>query len=192
MANDSAQCPALVEEISTCLRYAVKSSREDGEDSVATFATALPQLFYSARHCGYLYLASEITKFFGNLPSQAICVRQLTCEMLNVVCCVLTDPSEFAKQPDLADDAFLMATRVLNYAPESILTNETLLTQLIDTAIKGPFSTPFLSHSVSKGMLVQHEDACRSVLRFLIDLANSEQQNIIQSIFLSRGPLIVQ
>jgi len=131
IAMNAANCEALIEEICTCLRYAIKGSGEAGQSSAISLASALPPLFASNYHCGYLYVASELTKIFGRHPDLSTCVSQLVVEMFKIVCSVLKAPSDFNENPDLADDAFLMANRVLNYCPTALLTDQTLLNTLL-------------------------------------------------------------
>ena len=126
-----------MESICTCVRYGIKNSGTSCEGIVPTLVSALPQLFSVRYHCGYLYVASELTKKFGKSTGYAGTVQQLVLELLTIACGALKAPSDFKETPDLADDTFLMAGRVLSYCPEALLTHSTLLPLMIDTAAKG-------------------------------------------------------
>ena len=98
-------------------------------------------------------MASEITKIYGQESAHASILHRMVTDQFSVVCNVFRMPSDFTEHPDLADDAFLMAGRVLSYCPEAMLSHITLLTETLDTATKGGhmFRT---SHHHMHGMVV--------------------------------------
>ena len=159
-------------------------------------ATALPQLFSATHHCGYLYVASEITKIFGQEPAHTSILHHLVADQFSIVCSVFQTPSDFTEHPDLADDAFLMAGRVLSYCPEAMLSHIPLLTQTVDTATKGKQLSHGSHHHPmhdALGILVQHEDACRSILRFLSHLMEYFwHRDTLREVVAPRGAFVTQ
>jgi transportin-3 len=59
---------------------------------------------------------------------------------------------DFDSMPDVADDLFLLAAKCLSHAPHLVLT---------------PQNLPALVDCAMAGVLVQHKEACTSVLEFL-------------------------
>lgn len=70
-------------------------------------------------------------------------------------CGMLRSLRDVSDHPDIADDTFLLAGRALSYAPRLLLTPQ-LLSVLLDTALAG--------------LLVQHREACCSILAFIVRL----------------------
>ena len=62
---------------------------------------------------------------------------------------------DFDQQPDVADDLFLLGIKCLTYAPHLLLT---------------PTNLPGMVNCALNGLLVQHKDACCSILEFLVKL----------------------
>ena len=75
--------------------------------------------------------------------------------MMVAACAGLRTLQDVSDAPDVADDTFLLAGRGLSYAPRLVLT-PSLLPPLLDSALGG--------------MLVQHREACCSILLFLVRL----------------------
>eukprot|EP00210_Caulerpa_lentillifera_P000154 g149.t1 len=153
IADQMTFCHEVVEEVCGCLREGVKSSGESCQNDIDTLTVSLPPLFAKSYHCGYLYISGEIAKIFGKQENFSPRINQFIIDLLVLVCAKLKIPENFQNDPNLVDDAFLMATRVVHYCPDAIFNDEMMLMQILDTA--------------TKGILVHHEDACRSVLSFL-------------------------
>lgn len=75
--------------------------------------------------------------------------------MLSSACGMLRSLRDVGERPDVADDTFLLAGRALSYAPRLLLTPQ-LLAVLLDSALAG--------------LLVQHREACCSILAFIVRL----------------------
>ena len=58
-------------------------------------------------------------------------------EMLQRSCQGLQKASDFSNNPDVADDAFLLANRVLSYAPRLLLEDSALMAILLNSAQSG-------------------------------------------------------
>jgi transportin-3 len=105
--------------------------------------------------------------------------------MLAAACSQLRSLRDVGERPDVADDTFLLAGRALSYAPRLLLTPQ-LLAALLDSALAG--------------VLVQHREACCSVLAFLVRLvdpgtraaAPPDAVGHLQAALAPRAPLLVR
>lgn len=75
----------------------------------------------------------SISTQFNAFPSAA----ELLGQMLNIACQGLQRLRQFDKDPDIADDTFLLAGRVLSYSPKLLLNNPGLVSSLLDSAQAG-------------------------------------------------------
>lgn len=105
--------------------------------------------------------------------------------MLACACSMLRSLREITERPDVADDTFLLAGRALSYAPRLLVTPQ-LLPVLLDSALAG--------------LLVQHREACCSILSFIVRLLDpSTHRNCapdavgaLQAALAPRAPLLVR
>ena len=81
-----------------------------------------------------------VEKMFVKHPSLA--AAELLGQLLERACQGLQRLRQFEEDPDIADDTFLLASRVLSYSPKLLLSNPRLLAALLDSA--------------QAGLLVQH------------------------------------
>ncbi|GBF98060.1 hypothetical protein Rsub_10288 [Raphidocelis subcapitata] len=112
-------------------------------------------LTFQTRHPAFLYVTSELVKAFAREPSAQAALGPIVAAMAVAAAGELNSLQALSSRPDLADDLFLLAGRTLNYAPTLIVTPQ-VLPPLLDVALLG--------------CLVQHREACRSVLAFLRSL----------------------
>ncbi len=100
-------------------------------------------------------------------------------------CAMLRSLRDVSDHPDVADDTFLLAGRALSYAPRLLLTPQ-LLSVLLDTALAG--------------LLVQHREACCSILAFVVRLLDPATHRAVapeavqglQAALAPRAPLLVR
>jgi transportin-3 len=105
--------------------------------------------------------------------------------MLGAACSMLRSLKDISERPDVADDTFLLAGRALNYAPRLLLTPQ-LLSALLDSALAG--------------VLVQHREACCSILAFVMRLLDPATHRAcapeavahLQAALAPRAPLLVR
>lgn len=105
--------------------------------------------------------------------------------MLGAACGMLRSLSDVGERPDVADDTFLLAGRALSYAPRLLMTPQ-LLAVLLDSALAG--------------MLVQHREACCSILAFVVRLLDPATHRAVapeavqglQAALAPRAPLLVR
>ena len=62
---------------------------------------------------------------------------ELLGQLLDSACSRLMRLQQFNEQPDLADDTFLLASRVLSHSPKLLLNNPQLISRLLDSAQAG-------------------------------------------------------
>lgn len=99
-------------------------------------------------------------------------------------CAMLRSLRDVSDHPDVADDTFLLAGRALSYAPRLLLTPQ-LLSVLLDSALAG--------------LLVQHREACCSILAFIVRLLDPATHRAVapeavqglQAALAPRAPLLV-
>ena len=62
---------------------------------------------------------------------------ELLGQLLELACQGLQKLQQFNEDPDVADDTFLLAARVLSYSPKLLLSNARLVGALLDAAAAG-------------------------------------------------------
>jgi transportin-3 len=146
--------------------------------------TALPEHFAASRQSCYLYAASELVKTFGSNLAYEQALGGMLSRMLGEACAGLRTLAQFNEDPELADDTFLLVGRMLAYSPRLVLAPGPLGT-LLDTALAG--------------VLVQHRDACGSVMTFLVRLLEMELpgsggsgDRAVYTVLLPRAPAMVR
>lgn len=158
LARFGSDAPA-VERICRAPRYAVRSAGKAAAPAVPLLVAALPARFEATLHPCFLYVASELIKTFGDEPGRDAQLGPMFARMMAGACSGLRTLAEISARPDVADDTFLLAGRALSYAPRIVMTPQ-LLPLLLDAALAG--------------MLVQHREACCSILGFIVRLLAPE------------------
>ena len=105
--------------------------------------------------------------------------------MMGAACSLLRTLGDISERPDIADDTFLLAGRALNYAPRLVVT---------------PLLLPVLLDSALAGLLVQHREACCSILAFVVRLlepnthraCGPEAMQHLQAALAPRAPLLLR
>jgi hypothetical protein len=105
--------------------------------------------------------------------------------MMGAACSLLRTLGDINDRPDVADDTFLLAGRALNYAPRLVVT---------------PLLLPVLLDSALAGLLVQHREACCSILAFIVRLlepnthraCGPEAMQHLQAALAPRAPLLLR
>lgn len=152
------QDSAAAEKICHVPRMAIKSAGTITASALPKVCVGITARFESTCHSCYLYLASEIIKTFGNrdrVPDVDTVLLPMLERLLTSACARLSTLRDVTANPDVADDAFLLAGRALNYAPRLVLTQSLL---------------PILLVTAKTGLLVQHREACGSIATFMMRL----------------------
>ncbi|CAL8471497.1 g11039 [Coccomyxa elongata] len=146
---------SAIERVVRCPRYALKTAGKSAAGLLPTLTETLPGWFEATRHSSFLYVASELIKVFGSDTAHVQELGVLFERLVAKACEQLRSLGDFRDEPDIADDMFLLAGRGLSYCPTIVLT---------------PVSLPRLLDAATAGVLVQHRDACCSILTFLTRL----------------------
>ena len=145
---------ATVERWCRVARHGLKAAGRDAAPLLPALADKLPRWFAGTRAPAFLYVASELVKTFGPVPAAGDAVAALVAATFAEAAAALPDAGAVAARPDVADDAFLLAGRALAYAPAAALG-------------RGAAGTAALLDAGVAGLLVQHREACTSILRFV-------------------------
>jgi hypothetical protein len=120
----------------------------------------LPEAYRQSHFSGYLYLASHVVRSCGSEQSpHRAQVALAVMPMIQDACSRIASLTACNQSPHDADDLFLMAYKGLLHAP-SLFLERALLEQLLQVA--------------AVGLLVQHQDAFRSIQSFLFRLLDAQ------------------
>ncbi|PSC72289.1 transportin-3 isoform X1 [Micractinium conductrix] len=177
--------PPAIERLCRAPRYAVRSAGKAAAGAVPLLVASLPQRFEASGQPCFLYVASELIKTFGDEPARDLELGGMFGRMMGSACAMLRTLRDIGERPDIADDTFLLAGRALSYAPRLLITSQ-LLPVLLDSALAG--------------LLVQHREACCSILAFVVRLlepathrsCGPEAVDTLQGALAPRAPLLVR
>ncbi|KAK2080120.1 hypothetical protein QBZ16_002516 [Prototheca wickerhamii] len=147
--------PAAVERLCRVPRYGLRTAKRAALRALPALLGSLPPRFARTQHPAFLFVISEAVKAFGDDPGCAGALAPVFADVVVAACGLLGSLAEVSARPDLADDTFLLAGRALSYCPPLVLQDRVLGT-LLQTALHG--------------VLVQHREACCSILAFLARL----------------------
>ena len=138
--------------------------------------TNIPQRFANYSHPCFLYLSSQLVKMFGAQPDAQGWLQVLVSGLVGETSTKLSMIAKFDDRPDIVDDLFLLAGRVLSYAPSLLFREAGMVT---------------LQHLFScglKGMFIQHREACTSILIFFdCLLGKAAGSDFVQGILVPNG-----
>jgi transportin-3 len=149
---------AAAERLVKAPRAAVRGAGRAAARAAPALAAALPPRFEEHGHPCFLWLGSELVKTFGAEPALDAQLGPMLARLLLAATRALQSLADVSARPELADDVFLLAGRGLSYAPRLVL------------APSQPALLPALLDAAAAGALVQHREACCSVLAFLVRL----------------------
>ena len=136
----------------------------------------LAPLFSARRHACLLFAAGELAREFAANADAAQHLSALVATLLREAAAGFPTAAAFDAAPDVADDAFLLASRALKLLPGAVLESATL-GALLDAAAPG-------SH-------VRHREACGSVLVFTGSLLRRRDASALAALSAAlppRGP----
>uniref|UniRef100_A0A7S0WIF6 Importin N-terminal domain-containing protein n=1 Tax=Chlamydomonas leiostraca TaxID=1034604 RepID=A0A7S0WIF6_9CHLO len=155
----------LLERACRALRLGAKSAGTAIGPLLPALLEVLAARFRATRHSAFLYILSELIKVFGSDEGHAPQLAAVLSSLLVDACSGLGSLALVTANPELVDDTYLLATRAAAYAPHL------LLWQALGQGGGPPASPlPTLLDTALVGVLVQHREACCSVLNFLIRL----------------------
>ena len=100
----------------------------------------------------YLYLASVIVSEYGRNPAHSKLLYDMVANLASTVFSALRTAEDFTAHPDVVEEFFFMAGRMINYCPTPLV-QSSLLNSLLQCA--------------ALGMKLHHRDANRGTLNFL-------------------------
>ncbi|KAJ9534838.1 hypothetical protein QJQ45_017280, partial [Haematococcus lacustris] len=148
------------------LRVGVKAAAREGGQLLPTLLPALVRHFQASSHSAFVYSLSEVLKVWGAEAASIGPVAEALTLLLQHATQQLTTYQQISSNPELMDDTFLLALRALTYSPRLLLGSQATSpgSQLPSSCL------PALMECVTQGVLVQHREACMSVLSFLMRL----------------------
>ncbi|KAF5837058.1 hypothetical protein DUNSADRAFT_4891 [Dunaliella salina] len=196
----------IIERGCRCLRLGVKGAARAADPLLPSLLEMLALHFKATRHSAFLYILSELAKMFGREPTHVPLLAGITASLLLDACASLRTLQEATANPDLMDDTYLLANRVVSYAPRLLLDPTVMASPAQPSLATNPAAAlrpdaalGALLDSATAGVLIQHREACCSVLNFLMRLLQPSletalpgAQALVQSTFLPRAPLLTQ
>eukprot|EP00200_Dunaliella_tertiolecta_P006984 CAMPEP_0202382050 /NCGR_PEP_ID=MMETSP1127-20130417/40683_1 /ASSEMBLY_ACC=CAM_ASM_000462 /TAXON_ID=3047 /ORGANISM="Dunaliella tertiolecta, Strain CCMP1320" /LENGTH=1111 /DNA_ID=CAMNT_0048981157 /DNA_START=70 /DNA_END=3405 /DNA_ORIENTATION=+ len=195
----------IIERGCRCLRLGVKGAARAADPLLPSLLEMLALHFKATRHSAFLYILSELAKMFGREPTHVPLLAGITASLLLDACASLRTLQEATANPDLMDDTYLLANRVVSYAPRLLLDPSVMAAPAQPSlanpaaALRPDAALGALLDSATAGVLIQHREACCSVLNFLMRLLQPSletalpgAQALVHSTFLPRAPLLTQ
>ncbi|KXZ44767.1 hypothetical protein GPECTOR_62g882 [Gonium pectorale] len=193
-----AACPKTTEHVLRTLRYGIKGAGRSAAQLLPTLLEVLPVRFTATRHSAFLFIVSELVKFFGDESAHDPTLGPILTGLVTEAGRPLTSLAALNSSPDMVDDLFLLGLRALGYAPRLLLSpppplgpahgDSRALSTLLDAAMLG--------------CVMQHREANGSVLGFLARLASPgtlarcpsppAAAEVLRAHLAPRGPLLVR
>ncbi|GJP44351.1 hypothetical protein CLOM_g3730 [Closterium sp. NIES-68] len=172
----------VMERLCRACKYAIRGGQTAMAPVLAPLLQELQVQYEQHQQPCLLYVASEIIKVFGSDANCAAYLQQLIAVLFARTTASLQSLDDFTLKPDVADDCFLLASRCMRYCGHLFVPTPAFLA-VLDSALAG--------------LLVQHREACKSVLSFLKDVFDfplSERgrpfRATIEAAVLPRGPTL--
>ncbi|KAG2431638.1 hypothetical protein HYH02_013215 [Chlamydomonas schloesseri] len=181
-------CSKTTEHVLRTLRYGIKHAGRAAAQLLPTLLEVLPARFGATRHSAFLFIVSELIKFFGDEPQHDSSLSPILTGLVTEAGRPLTTLAALNAAPDMVDDLFLLGLRALGYAPRLLLASgdTRALTTLLDVAMVG--------------CVMQHREANGSVLGFIARLTSSntlgrcppQASDVLRAHLLPRAPIFVR
>ena len=168
------------EKICGSLKHGLKTTGTSTAQSLLQHLfTNIPSRFSCLSHPCLLYLSSELVKIFGKQQESHQWLQALVSGLVTEAHAKLIEIKDFDSRPDIVDDLFLLAGRVLSYAPAILFAEEGLQTlkRLFDCAVAG--------------MFIHHRDALLSIYSFFFRLLTQKDSALGLEAILVPGGLIL-
>jgi transportin-3 len=169
------------ERVCRCIKYALRAGGASRLSGVLPpLGALLRPLFAARRHACLLFAAGELAREFAPHADAAAALAPLLAGLLADACAALPTTRDFNAQPDVADDAFLLADRTLKLLPHVVFAPDTL-GALLDAA--------------AAGATVEHREACQSVLTFLCNALRRREPGAMSALSAAlppRGPTLTR
>lgn len=178
----------IAEKTGRAIKQALQSSKTASAAMLPQVVETVAQQFQQSRQPCMLYIASELLKAYGADQQFQAPLGQLFSTLVVQALQGLQQLSGYDNNPDMADDTFLLISRGVRYSP-GVVYNPHMLPIIVDAAMIG--------------VLVQHRDACCSILSVLRRLHNindpdsevrvsHQQEQQLRAVMLQKDPLLVR
>ncbi|GLC47401.1 hypothetical protein PLESTB_001959900 [Pleodorina starrii] len=187
-------CAKTIEHVLRTLRYGIKGAGRSAAQLLPTLLEVLPARFTTTRHSAFLFIVSELVKFFGDDSANDSTLSLILTGLITEAGRPLTSLAALTSSPDMVDDLFLLGLRALGYAPRLLLAPPgpmqggdcRALVTLLDVAMVG--------------CVMQHREANGSVLGFIARLTApatlarcpAAAGDVLRAHLLPRAPIFVR
>jgi transportin-3 len=156
MFGSNVEC---AEKVCSALKHGLKrSGKSTAQSLLQHLFTNIPLRFSRYSHPCMLYLSSELVKIFGGQAESHVWLQSLVSGLVAEAHKKLAEIKDFDNRPDIVDDLFLLAGRVLSYSPPIFFGEAGAQTlQSLFTCAMG-------------GMFIHHREACISIYSFFYRL----------------------
>ncbi|KAG2500508.1 hypothetical protein HYH03_001285 [Edaphochlamys debaryana] len=185
-----AGCPKTTEHVLRTLRYGIKGAGRSAGQLLPTLLEVLPARFTTTRHSAFLFIVSELVKFFGDDTTHDATMGLILTGLVTEAGRPLTTLAALTAAPDMVDDLFLLGLRALGYAPRLLLAPGSGDTRALNT----------LLDVAMIGCVMQHREANGSVLGFVTRLCSPvtlsrclpQAADVLRAQLLPRAPIFVR
>ena len=171
------------EKVCGALKYGLKTTgKHTAQHLLQHLFTNIPLRFSRFSHPCMLYLSSELVKIFGGQAESHGWLQTLVSGLVAEAHKKLGEIKSFDSRPDIVDDLFLLAGRVLSYAPKILFPGNLQ---------GGPQTLQSLFSCAIAGMFVHHRDALISIYSFFYRLLTCGAKEL-ETLMVEGGPVLVR
>ena len=176
------------EKVCGALKYGLKTSGTSTAQSLLQHLfTNIPLRFSRYSHPCLLYLSSELVKIFGGQAESHAWLHSLVSGLVCEAHTKLIEIKDFDNRPDIVDDLFLLAGRILSYAPAIVFAEE------------GVQTLQHLFNCAVAGMFINHRDALVSIYSFFYrllacadDSVHSNSSRVLHTVIIPNGLILTK
>lgn len=140
----------LIERMCRCYKHAMRSCRRHFEPMLQPMIAHLVHYFAQTRLSSFLYASSICITEFGHDPSKHAILFNMLAAFAGTVFGFLTTLEDFRSKPDVVEEFFYLASRFLDYCPDTLVGNADLLANILRCGVVG--------------LALEHREAQRGVL----------------------------
>jgi len=149
IAETHGDAPHLIERLCRCYKHAMRSCRHFFEPMLTSMITHLVRHFARSPLSSYVYASSICITEFGRDPSKEQILFDMFNSLSSTVFTLFQSLDDFRHRPDVAEEYFYLASRFLDYCP--------------DTLVHSPLLASVLRCG-RVGLALEHREAQRGVL----------------------------
>lgn len=126
-----------LEYICTCIRQGIKASSKYCVNLLSKLSIIIPKIFLMTKHSAFLYMASEFIKTFGSDIYKSAILTVMIENLLSIAFQQVKCLKDMDNKPDLSDDIFILASRLIQYFPSFLQDHLKIMEDLINIACTG-------------------------------------------------------